>query len=71
MSALALDYTYRYPFASELASTPRGDRLRLATCGGTEEYPYFFQGRLTRPQRTADRKSEPRAVCPGSTRNDA
>ena len=54
MSGPALAYTYRYSFASELASTPRGDRLRLATCGGAEEHPYFFQGRLTRPQRTAD-----------------
>ena len=54
MSALALDYTYRYPYASELAATPKGDRLRLATCGGAEEHPNFFQGRLTRPQRTAD-----------------
>jgi hypothetical protein len=54
MSGPALDYTYRYPFASELAATPRGGRLRLATCGGAVEHPYFFQGRLTRPQRTAD-----------------
>jgi hypothetical protein len=54
MSGPALDYTYRYLFASELAPTTQGDRLRLATCGGTAEHPYFFQGRLTRPQRTAD-----------------
>lgn len=54
MSGPALHYSYRYPFASELAATPTGDRLRLATCGGAAENPYFFQGRLTRPQRTAD-----------------
>src|SRR6516165_3322980 len=54
MSALALDYTYRYAFSSELSETARGGRLRLATSGGTEEHPYFFQGRLTQPQRTAD-----------------
>jgi hypothetical protein len=54
MSGPALDYSYRYTFASELAASSKGDRLRLATCGGAQEHPYFFQGRLTRPQRTAD-----------------
>ena len=54
MPAPALDYSYRYTFASELAASSKGDRLRLATCGGAEEHPYHFQGRLTRPQRTAD-----------------
>jgi hypothetical protein len=34
MSGPALDYSYRYPFASELAADSKGDRLRLATCGG-------------------------------------
>src|SRR6476660_8558030 len=54
MSGPALAYTYRYAFASELAAAPRGSRLRLATCGGAAEHPYFLQGRLTHPQRTAD-----------------
>src|SRR5204862_2775172 len=54
MSGPALAYAYRYPFASELAAIPQGGRLRLATCGGAEENRCFFQGRLTRPQRTAD-----------------
>jgi len=54
MCGPALDYSYRYTFASELTASSKGDRLRLATCGGAEEHPYFFQGRLTRPQRTAD-----------------
>jgi hypothetical protein len=54
MSGPALDYSYRYTFTSELAACSKGDRLRLATCGGAAEHPYFFQGRLTRPQRTAD-----------------
>jgi hypothetical protein len=54
MSGPALDYSHRYTFASELAANSKGDRLRLATCGGAEEHPYFFQGRLTRPQRSAD-----------------
>ena len=43
---------YRYA-ASELIEAPAGSRLRLATSGGVAEHP-FFQGRLTRPQRTAD-----------------
>ena len=47
MSGPALAYTYRYPFASELAAAPEGNRLRLATCGGAADNPYFFQGRLT------------------------
>jgi hypothetical protein len=54
MSGPALDYSYRYTFASELAAYSKGNRLRLATCGGAEEIPCFFQGRLTRPQRAAD-----------------
>ncbi len=54
MSGPALDYTYRYAFVSELAAAPQGTRLRLATCDGAAAHPYFFQGRLTRPQRTAD-----------------
>ena len=54
MSALALDYAYRYGFASELSAEPQGPRLRLATFGGVEEHPYFFHGRLLRPKQTAD-----------------
>src|SRR5258708_36902118 len=54
MSAIALDYAYRYAFASEVAKESRGARLRLATFGGAEEHPNFFQGRLVRPRQTAD-----------------
>jgi SWIM zinc finger len=54
MSGPALDYAYRYAFPSGLTAAPCGDRLRLATCGGAAATPYFFRGRLTRPQRTAD-----------------
>lgn len=54
MAAPALEYAYRYPFASSVEALPRGRRLRLATCGGAEEHPYFFQGRLRYPDRTAD-----------------
>jgi hypothetical protein len=54
MSALALDYTYRYPFESHVHQTRSGPQLRLATCGGAEAHPYFFQGQLRRPERCAD-----------------
>jgi hypothetical protein len=54
MAAPAIAYGYRYPFASELLATPQGRRLRLATCGGAEDYPHFFRGRLVRPRLTAD-----------------
>ncbi len=54
MAALALDYTYRYPYPSELAAGQRGPRLCLATAGGAEEHPYFFKGKLKQPKLTAD-----------------
>src|SRR5262249_35436825 len=54
MSAFALDYSYRYRGRSALTTNAKGSRLRLATCGGIDENPYFFQGRLIRPQRVAD-----------------
>ncbi len=53
MASLAIDQTYRYRFSSELVTTPLGPALRLATCGGAEEHPYFFRGRLRRPGRAA------------------
>ena len=52
MSAIAYDYHYR--FASELHAGRTGSQLRLATCGGAEENPVFFQGRSLHPRRTAD-----------------
>src|SRR4051794_30980594 len=54
MSGPALDYSYRYAYPSEFTATAHGSRLHLATCGGAEEHPYFFKGRLTRPRRAAD-----------------
>jgi hypothetical protein len=54
MSALALDYAYRYAFASKVEEKPRQSRVRLATFGGPEEHPYFFDGRLVQPRQTAD-----------------
>lgn len=54
MTAAALAYTYRYAHESELAETPLGPQLRLATCGGAEPNPYFFDGHFERPRRAAD-----------------
>src|SRR5262245_2839565 len=54
MSALALEYAYRYTFSSDVAARPRGARVRLATFGGADEHPYFFLGRLIQPRQTAD-----------------
>jgi hypothetical protein len=54
MSALAVSHLYRYAAPSELAAQAGGSRLRLATCGGVEEAPRFFRGKLLYPRRTAD-----------------
>jgi SWIM zinc finger len=53
VGSLALDQTYLYPFASRLIKTAEGSALRLATCGGACDHPYFFEGRLRRPGRAA------------------
>ncbi|MBS0266349.1 MAG: SWIM zinc finger family protein, partial [Planctomycetes bacterium] len=50
----AIVYDYRYAFPSGLQAESAGPRLRLATSGGAEENPVFFQGRLLHPRRTAD-----------------
>jgi hypothetical protein len=58
MASPALDYTYRYRFASTLETASGGPRLHLATCGGADaraaEHPHFFRGQLRQPQRAAD-----------------
>ena len=54
MAGPAIDYAYRYRGHSEIVERPAGPRLRLATFGGAEENPYFFEGRVVQPKRTAD-----------------
>jgi hypothetical protein len=54
MSGPAIAYTYSYQQASQLDKLPAGPRLRLATCDGAEQHPYFFTGRIVQPRRTAD-----------------
>jgi hypothetical protein len=54
MSGPALDYAYRYASPSAAVPAPGGLGLRLATCGGEQEHPHFFRGRLTEPRRAAE-----------------
>lgn len=50
MSA-ALDFTYRYGFASGVAPSPTGrPQLALATCNADHARPYFFEGRVRQPR---------------------
>jgi hypothetical protein len=51
MSALAVPYSYRYPFSSQFEE----GKLRLATFAPDAVVsPHFFTGYLQRPRRTAD-----------------
>lgn len=54
MSALALDFTYRYPSPSAIIATPQRRSLQLATCSANQTHPYFFQGRIEQPRQVAD-----------------
>ncbi len=49
MSVAAIDFTYRYPFASGMSDSDHGLGLSLATCGRSHERPYFFDGRIREP----------------------
>lgn len=51
-AAVNVSYLYAFPSAIETAQGNR--RLKLATSGGVEQHPYFFQGRMTQPRRTSD-----------------
>jgi len=52
VTALALDYTYRYLHPSRW--DPPSRTLQLATFSEEEDgHPYFFTGRLVRPEQTA------------------
>ncbi len=51
---MTANYAYNYNFLSVVESSETGQRLRLATSGGIEKNPYFFQGRLVYPRLSAD-----------------
>jgi hypothetical protein len=53
MSA-AVDFTYLYPFPSELKRKQRGADLSLATCSASHEHPVFFEGAIRQPRVVAD-----------------
>jgi hypothetical protein len=47
----AIDFTYRYAFASQVAPSGAGrPQLSLATCDAHQAHPYFFEGRLRHPR---------------------
>jgi len=50
----AVDFTYRYPFASAVVTDEQGLGLRLATCGARHEHPHFFDGALRQPRMAGD-----------------
>lgn len=52
MAGPAVEYVYRYPFASEIDSE-RQPELRLATFTDDDSSPHFFQGGLRYPHQTA------------------
>ena len=54
MSAAAVSYTYRYPWASGVVASPRARILQLATCSTGAGHPNFFHGRIEQPRCVAD-----------------
>src|ERR1041385_9123590 len=43
----------RFSGRTEFVKKGKGERLQLATSGGAEPFPYFFQGQLKHPRLTA------------------
>lgn len=52
--AAAIDYIYKYPFASDLTQTKSGASLSLATYTRHDESPYFFEGLMRDPRILGD-----------------
>ena len=50
MSAAAINFTYRYPFASGMSDSHRGLGLILTTCGLSHEHPCLFDGHMREPR---------------------
>lgn len=53
-TAAVVDFTYQYPFTSEVVPINQGVGVRLATCGASHEHPHFFDGRLREPRMVRD-----------------
>jgi hypothetical protein len=54
MSASALNFTYRYPWASGVVASPQAQTLQLATSSSGDQHPHFFHGRIEQPRSVAD-----------------
>ncbi len=52
-NSTALEYTYRYPYASRVGALSGGLGLHLATCDGRQAHPHFFDGKLRHPREAA------------------
>ncbi len=50
----AIDFVYRYRFATGWDQPEGKPRLRLATFGGKEPNPYFFEGLIAQPAMVSD-----------------
>jgi hypothetical protein len=51
MSAATIEHAYQYAFASQLNQQGGVSQVRLATSGGADRAPYFFQARLVAGRR--------------------
>ena len=58
MAASALEFTYRYPWASAVVATPQARTLQLATSSRGDEHPYFFHGRIRSEEHTSELQSQ-------------
>ncbi len=54
MSGPAVEFVYRYAYPSAMVAGPSGSELSLATFGGPDDHPYFFQGELACPKCASD-----------------
>lgn len=51
--AAAIEHTYLYPFPSQIISVADHSQMQLATSRLGDSYPYFFEGKITRPRDAA------------------
>jgi hypothetical protein len=52
--AVALDFTYRYPFASSIGLVGTELGVSLATCDAKRAHPHFFSGKMRQPKVVSD-----------------
>ncbi len=49
----AIEHTYLYPYASQIVGSADSSLLQLATSRSGQSFPYFFEGKVTRPRTAA------------------